>query len=214
MGTAIYFWTSCVLNPWCCRANMWVMPRDVKFYMLWSVLQIHDVELHVCAHSAWHHHACSSDFLVRPKSINQTCATESMLCATTSVVIVLFSLQVWSRPAWAYVHWRTRRQLQHPSHKVSGCCGHREQWFFFVIAGPPPPLSCTAWSFSFHYHFRFNCLAAVCFLQAWMMWNFITFHLKRIRERSQAISANKYKFVSSGLQKKKDKKQKGNLCWE
>jgi hypothetical protein len=32
--------------------------------------------------------------------------------------------------------------------------------------------------------FRINCLAAVSLLQAWMMWNFINFHLRRLRERS------------------------------
>ncbi|KAJ8321932.1 hypothetical protein KUTeg_000403 [Tegillarca granosa] len=29
-----------------------------------------------------------------------------------------------------------------------------------------------------------NCLAAVCLLQAWMMWNFINFHLRRLREKT------------------------------
>lgn len=33
---------------------------------------------------------------------------------------------------------------------------------------------------------RINCLAATCLLQAWMMWNFITFHLKRLREKTLA----------------------------
>ncbi|XP_071113956.1 translocating chain-associated membrane protein 1-like 1 [Haliotis cracherodii] len=33
---------------------------------------------------------------------------------------------------------------------------------------------------------RINCLAAVCILQAWMMWNFITFHLRKLREKSAA----------------------------
>lgn len=33
---------------------------------------------------------------------------------------------------------------------------------------------------------RINCLAATCLLQAWMMWNFITFHLKRLREKTIA----------------------------
>ncbi|XP_060573624.1 translocating chain-associated membrane protein 1-like isoform X1 [Ruditapes philippinarum] len=33
---------------------------------------------------------------------------------------------------------------------------------------------------------RITCLTATCLLQAWMMWNFITFHLKRIRERTVA----------------------------
>ena len=31
---------------------------------------------------------------------------------------------------------------------------------------------------------RINCLLTLFLLQAWMMWNFITFHLKRIRERN------------------------------
>lgn len=31
---------------------------------------------------------------------------------------------------------------------------------------------------------RINCLAAVCLLQAWMMWNFINFHLRRLREKT------------------------------
>ncbi|KAL8623721.1 hypothetical protein ACOMHN_004785 [Nucella lapillus] len=33
---------------------------------------------------------------------------------------------------------------------------------------------------------RISCLAAVCLLQAWLMWNFITFHLRKLRERSLA----------------------------
>jgi len=47
---------------------------------------------------------------------------------------------------------------------------------------------------------RINCLLSVCLVQAWMMWNFITFHLKRFRERSQL---NKKK-----ANVKKDKRQK------
>lgn len=31
---------------------------------------------------------------------------------------------------------------------------------------------------------RINCLAAVCLMQAWLMWNFITFQLRKMRERS------------------------------
>ncbi|KAL3892312.1 hypothetical protein ACJMK2_004528 [Sinanodonta woodiana] len=41
---------------------------------------------------------------------------------------------------------------------------------------------------------RINCLAAVVFLQGWMMWNFIYFHLKRLREKS--ISSRKLKSPS------------------
>lgn len=38
----------------------------------------------------------------------------------------------------------------------------------------------------FYFGSRINCLAAVCLLQAWMMWNFINFHLRRMRERGAA----------------------------
>ena len=38
-----------------------------------------------------------------------------------------------------------------------------------------------------------------------MMWNFITFHLKRMRERSQTASSNRVKFGLSGSMKKKGK---------
>lgn len=38
---------------------------------------------------------------------------------------------------------------------------------------------------------RINCLAATCLLQAWMMWNFITFHLKRLREKAIATRKTK-----------------------
>lgn len=38
---------------------------------------------------------------------------------------------------------------------------------------------------------RINSLLAVCLLQAWMMWNFITFHLKRMRERAAAAAPKK-----------------------
>jgi len=34
---------------------------------------------------------------------------------------------------------------------------------------------------------RINCLLSACLIQAWMMWNYINFHLKRIREHSQAL---------------------------
>lgn len=38
---------------------------------------------------------------------------------------------------------------------------------------------------------RINCLAATCLLQAWMMWNFITFHLKRLREKTASSRKTK-----------------------
>nr|KAG5698887.1 hypothetical protein BaRGS_006781 [Batillaria attramentaria] len=33
---------------------------------------------------------------------------------------------------------------------------------------------------------KINCLAASCLMQAWLMWNFITFQLRKLRERSVA----------------------------
>ncbi|XP_067009033.1 translocating chain-associated membrane protein 1 [Anabrus simplex] len=38
---------------------------------------------------------------------------------------------------------------------------------------------------------RIAALAAVCFLQAWLMWNFITFHLKRRREMTAALTTTR-----------------------
>lgn len=53
-----------------------------------------------------------------------------------------------------------------------------------------------------------NVLAAVCLLQAWMMWNFITFHLKRLREKAAEASVGKKKVkktsaTASGAKKSK-----------
>ncbi|XP_013402186.1 translocating chain-associated membrane protein 1-like 1 [Lingula anatina] len=53
---------------------------------------------------------------------------------------------------------------------------------------------------------RINCLAAICLLQAWMMWNFITFHLKRMRERSTGSSAARKSGVGKKSKKVKGKK--------
>ncbi|GFR31898.1 translocating chain-associated membrane protein 1-like 1 [Trichonephila clavata] len=50
---------------------------------------------------------------------------------------------------------------------------------------------------------RINCLVSICLLQAWMMWNFINFHLKRMRERAAQIASSKKKALV-----KKDKKLK------
>lgn len=54
---------------------------------------------------------------------------------------------------------------------------------------------------------RINCLVAVCLLQAWMMWNFINFHLKRMRERAAQIASSKKKALA-----KKEKKIKKDEC--
>lgn len=37
---------------------------------------------------------------------------------------------------------------------------------------------------------RFNCLVAVCLLQAWLMWNFIIFQVQRMREQSAAQNSS------------------------
>uniref|UniRef100_A0A646QE16 Translocating chain-associated membrane protein n=1 Tax=Hemiscolopendra marginata TaxID=943146 RepID=A0A646QE16_9MYRI len=60
---------------------------------------------------------------------------------------------------------------------------------------------------------RINCLVAVCLLQAWMMWNFITFHLRRLREKAAlAMTTSKKK----GLMKKdrRSKKDEGKSTQE
>jgi len=55
---------------------------------------------------------------------------------------------------------------------------------------------------------RINCLAALCLLQAWMMWNFITFHLRRARESAQSAPIKKP--LGSTFKKKTEKKSKGD----
>ncbi|KAI1294141.1 Translocating chain-associated membrane protein 1-like 1 [Halotydeus destructor] len=55
---------------------------------------------------------------------------------------------------------------------------------------------------------RLNVLAGICLLQAWMMWNFINFHLKRKRERALELSKKNYtknKFLAL-KEKKRNKK--------
>lgn len=48
---------------------------------------------------------------------------------------------------------------------------------------------------------RVNCVVGVCLLQAWMMWNFINFHLRRMRERAAAAASSRKKALA-----KKEKK--------
>ncbi|XP_064652985.1 translocating chain-associated membrane protein 1-like 1 isoform X2 [Lineus longissimus] len=52
---------------------------------------------------------------------------------------------------------------------------------------------------------RIGCLAALCLMQAWMMWQFITFHLRRIKEH-QALNASANKKIVTP-KKSKDKKK-------
>ncbi|GIY11857.1 translocating chain-associated membrane protein 1 [Caerostris darwini] len=58
---------------------------------------------------------------------------------------------------------------------------------------------------------RINSLVAVCLLQAWMMWNFINFHLKRMRERAAQIASSKKKALAKKEKKlKKDEMKKAS----
>lgn len=58
---------------------------------------------------------------------------------------------------------------------------------------------------------RINCLVAVCLLQAWMMWNFINFHLKRMRERAAQIASTKKKALAKKEKRlKKDELKKAS----
>ncbi|PSN55048.1 Translocating chain-associated membrane protein 1-like 1 [Blattella germanica] len=59
---------------------------------------------------------------------------------------------------------------------------------------------------------RIAALAAVCLLQAWLMWNFITFHLKRMREQTPAQPvARKPKQEKKSASKKKKEDHKRNV---
>ena len=58
--------------------------------------------------------------------------------------------------------------------------------------------------------YRVNCLAAISLLQAWMMWNFITFHLRRRREQQDQISASQNTRKEKIGSEKKTKKPKNS----
>ncbi len=57
------------------------------------------------------------------------------------------------------------------------------------------------------FFFRLNALAAVGLLQAWLMWNFITFHLRRQRENAAATQAALALSTSAGSSKSKKTQQ-------
>lgn len=61
-----------------------------------------------------------------------------------------------------------------------------------------------SFSFTYNWWYRINCLAASCLMQAWLMWNFITFRLRKLREQSVASrktrSPSKKKAVTKGEQ--------------
>ncbi|XP_024240608.1 translocating chain-associated membrane protein 1-like 1 isoform X3 [Oncorhynchus tshawytscha] len=51
---------------------------------------------------------------------------------------------------------------------------------------------------------RMTCLAAICLTQAWMMWKFINFQLKKWREHSQSQASKKKAFSPKSKPHKKD----------
>lgn len=55
---------------------------------------------------------------------------------------------------------------------------------------------------------RLNALAAVCLIQAWMMWNFIHFHLRKLRERQAEVIASRKKGVEKKVKKNKKEDSK------
>lgn len=56
--------------------------------------------------------------------------------------------------------------------------------------------------------FRMTCLSAICLTQAWMMWKFINFQLKKWREQSQN-QASKKKTVSPKMKPSKKDSSRG-----
>jgi len=53
---------------------------------------------------------------------------------------------------------------------------------------------------------RLNCLLTICGLQAWLMWNFINFHLRRVRERSAQTKPRPSNQTRAAMNKRKAKK--------
>jgi len=77
--------------------------------------------------------------------------------------------------------------------------------FFFGLAKSAVPTISTA-DGNFNTAFvRINCLVAVSLLQAWMMWNFINFHLKRRREKNAELNAIKKKAAKKAVPAKAKK---------
>merc|ERR1719290_275136 len=56
--------------------------------------------------------------------------------------------------------------------------------------------------------FRFNALVAVCLLQAWLMWNFIMFQVKRMREAASGSAVSSTGVSSAGGKSKKTQQER------
>jgi len=56
--------------------------------------------------------------------------------------------------------------------------------------------------------FRFNALVAVCLLQAWLMWNFIMFQVKRMREVASGSAAGNTGVAGTGGKSKKTQQER------
>jgi translocating chain-associated membrane protein 1 len=87
-------------------------------------------------------------------------------------------------------------------------------FWFGLSKSSRPAISISEGNFN-TYMIRVNCLAAICLLQAWMMWNFITFHLRRRRERqgAQPSSAPKRTFSEKKAAKKPKNSPGGRLSF-
>ncbi|KAG9332570.1 hypothetical protein JZ751_014668 [Albula glossodonta] len=58
---------------------------------------------------------------------------------------------------------------------------------------------------------RISCLAAICLTQAWMMWKFINFQLKKWREHNQ-IQATKKRVISPKSKPSKKDSARGSAA--
>ncbi|XP_063219110.1 translocating chain-associated membrane protein 1 [Bacillus rossius redtenbacheri] len=84
-------------------------------------------------------------------------------------------------------------------------------FWYGLSLNPNQALDITTGNFN-TFFVRVGALAAVCLLQAWLMWNFITFHLKKLREQTavQTTSSRKPK-VEKRTSKKKKEEHKRNV---
>lgn len=82
-------------------------------------------------------------------------------------------------------------------------------FWFGLQKSSRPAISLAEGNFNTHM-IRVNCLAAISLLQAWMMWNFITFHLRRRREQQDQISASQNTRKEKIGSEKKTKKPKNS----
>jgi len=81
--------------------------------------------------------------------------------------------------------------------------------FWFGLASAPPEqqvMDLATGNFNTGL-FRLNALVAVCLLQAWLMWNFIMFQVKRAREAGPVSSSEKTSGTKTGSSKKSEQEK-------